>query len=615
MALAFLACLILLGLFVVGKMRKDAASKRDSSETTAQPRGGRSSSPGGTPGGAFGGRKAEPAGPPLDRLVADLNMAVIAKEISRLRGEGWAASQKGSAASLAHANVLARPGQDVLADRILEPQDLFLAVDELNVASTEPREAADQLTRSFEKVRAGSLHRFHVRRGGEERVLFVNFAEDASLPDARLALPAKVKISDEVAQEIQRKFWGLGAYYQETYFTPEERATVERCLSRSEATPEEFVFLTKRVIRDAAPEVDAEQSWFRSRLMDLELKMKAAPVPDVVTTKEGKRIDGRIVEDAAAHVRVEASYGRITIYRNDIREVAKAAETRQEFDRRLNAAIQHPEAYPDLLTWTRDWNLPVHREYVAYLMLLRNPADRLARMAAGYHQEASGKWILPEGGAPPPRPEAQLPSTRKELQAKLEELGFVLKDGKWFQKVPWSTGIHTLYHSSDVKWTGQGVAIMTAREGESALAVFTKANIRPGGAREMFLCPTATTGTVTIGVSAPGDIVDCRVKATGFIVERERQGKIEVALMPEGGKLVPLYAVDTMGNGEYHDVTEAVKGRRRFTVSARLTTTADKFHTYARFLPSLPDTTEAFWVKGSVLQPSPEIDKAWAEAR
>lgn len=617
MALAFLACLVLLGLFVIGKLRKDReASSKEKTPAASKPRNGE-----GRP--ASGGRgttrspgsvQAAP-GPSFDQLVADLNMAVIAREIARLRGESWTIAQKTNIAAVAHGNVISRSGGIALADKILEPQDQFLAVDDIVVTGSDPREAAERLTQAFQKVRAGSLHRFHVRRDSEERILFISFAVDASLPDARMALPARIPIPGDMAQEIQKKFWGLGSYYQETYFTPEERATVERCLSRSEATPDEFVFLTKRLLRDAAPEVEAEQSWFRTRIQALEAEMKKFQIPDAVVTRDGRRVDGRITEETGAHVKIAASYGNLTIYRNDVKEIHHAAEIRQEFDRRLNAAVQHPEAYPEFLAWARDWNLPVHREYIAYLMLLRDPADRVARLAAGYHQGEGGKWVLPEGGAPALRPEAALPATRKELQARLEELGFVLRDGKWFQKVAWSTGIHTLYQSSDVKWTGQGVAIMTARAGESALAVFTNTPISSLGPREMFLCPTGATGTVSISVTAPGEIVECKVKAAGAVVERDRLGRIEAALMPEGGNLVPLYTIDQMGNGEFIDVTEAVRGKRRFTVSVRMTTKVDKFHTYARFLPSLPDTRESFWVRGSVLQPAPEIDRSWAGAK
>ncbi len=615
MALAFLGCLVLLGIYVAGRIKRDAAERASAAEKIP-PAEGKPAFPGDTRRApAHGGGGPRASGPSFDQLAADLAMAVISKEISRFRGEGWAVANKEKAAAVAHGNLLARAGDAELADRVLEPADRFVSVEDRDLTAMDPREAADLLTRTFEKVRAGSCYRFHVRRGSEDRVLYVAFAVDAALPDARLTLPAKIKVSDDLAKQIQQSLWGLGTYYQQTYFTPEERAIVERCLGSGEATPEEYVFLTRRLIREAAPEANAEQTWFRSHLIELENRIKTAQVPDVVVGNDGRRVEGRIIEETPQHVKIQTAYGRLTLYRNDVREVVPSEEVRKEFDRRVNAAVQNPEAYPDLLAWTKEWRLPVHREYVAYLMLMRDPADRAARLAAGYYQTEGGRWVMREGGAQSASIDTALPATRGELKARLEEMGFVLREGKWFQKVSWGTGINTLYRSSEVKWTGQGVAIMTAREGESQLAVLTRTQIRPGGAREMFLCPTGPTGTVSISVEAPGEIVECRVRATGCVVERDRMGRIEVALMPEGGKLIPLYSIDSLSNGEYFDVTDALRGKRRFTVSARLTTTNDKFHTYARFLPSLPDTTEAFWVKGTVLQPAPEIDASWAGAR
>ena len=37
------------------------------------------------------------------------------------------------------------------------------------------------------------------------------------------------------------------------------------------------------------------------------------------------------LEETGAHVKIEASYGRLTIYRNDIKEVHHAAEVEQTF--------------------------------------------------------------------------------------------------------------------------------------------------------------------------------------------------------------------------------------------------------------------------------------------
>jgi hypothetical protein len=46
-----------------------------------------------------------------------------------------------------------------------------------------------------------------------------------------------------------------------------------------------------------------------------------------------------------------------------------------------------------------------------------------------------------------------------------------------------------------------------------------------------------------------------------------------------------------------------------------MVTLQDKYHTYARFLPSNIDTTQVFWVKGIVLKSAAEFDRVWSAAR
>jgi hypothetical protein len=50
-------------------------------------------------------------------------------------------------------------------------------------------------------------------------------------------------------------------------------------------------------------------------------------------------------------------------------------------------------------------------------------------------------------------------------------------------------------------------------------------------------------------------------------------------------------------------------------VTARIMTVKDTYHTYARFLPSNKETTQAFWVKGVVLKGASEFDRLYADAK
>jgi hypothetical protein len=120
---------------------------------------------------------------------------------------------------------------------------------------------------------------------------------------------------------------------------------------------------------------------------------------------------------------------------------------------------------------------------------------------------------------------------------------------------------------------------------------------------------------VTLSVEAPALIADCQLRAVGAVIEKGHGGRVEVFLTPDGGKSTTLYNVDNGGDDGWHDVGGQLTGKKRFTVSARMSTTKDTYHTYARFLPSLPESKQVFWVRGTVLQPAPDADRVWLGAR
>ena len=105
------------------------------------------------------------------------------------------------------------------------------------------------------------------------------------------------------------------------------------------------------------------------------------------------------------------------------------------------------------------------------------------------------------------------------------------------------------------------------------------------------------------------------MRATGAVIEDKTGGRIECFLTAEGGKSEVLYDISSKVDFNNHDVTRYVRGKQKFTVTARMMTVKDQYHTYARFLPSSKDTTQAFWVKGIVLKPASEFDRLYADAK
>jgi hypothetical protein len=263
--------------------------------------------------------------------------------------------------------------------------------------------------------------------------------------------------------------------------------------------------------------------------------------------------------------------------------------------------------------------MPVHKELVAYHMMQRDRNDRQARLAAGFYSTGEGKWAtrgnIATGGA---IPAPVRPETRGEIQPLLHAYGFTEVGGKWYRRVKWETGVDTLHRPGSFPMKPQGLGLMAWREDDTpqsrdeSLAGRKTSNEPP---RLRFFAPTATQGIVTLGVEAPALIADCQLRAVGAVIEGGHGARVEVFLTPDGGKSTTLYSIDQGGNDGWHDVTAQVAGKKRFTVSARLTTKKDSYHTYARFLTSLPESKQVFWARGSVYQPAPEADRIWLGAR
>lgn len=258
--------------------------------------------------------------------------------------------------------------------------------------------------------------------------------------------------------------------------------------------------------------------------------------------------------------------------------------------------------------------MPVHRELVAYTILQKTPQDPFARNAAGYVQ-SDGQWALKESIAAGSAIPVRKAETRDEIRRELETMGFVLRGNRWFSKATWSTGIESLWKPGTLKSSLNGTAVMDWHEADTPL--YRKDDKPKGlGAIDVkFIAPTGAQGLATVSLDAGGEIVECEVRACGALIEEKAGARIECYVTPEGGRSEVLYDISKGSDLSFHDVTKFVRGKQRFTVTARIQTIQDKYHTYARYLPSNKDTTQVFWVKGVVLKPALEFDRVWAGAK
>ncbi|HYF01004.1 MAG TPA: hypothetical protein VEJ18_18925 [Planctomycetota bacterium] len=554
-----------------------------------------------------------PVGPQIERVVADLNMAVLAKESARLRGD-----RDGELERLTDANRLRNrlsqlaAGTDAAPPTHLEPADEITAFEDQDLGRMDAAAAGDFLSRHSRNP-AYRTCKVGVKRFGEPRELYVYFGQPPSGAVAAAPASDRVPITNDLALEVQAQVLSLPP----DQLRLEERQRIERILGEGEASRPDYEWLIRRMAKDDAGHLFDEKESFQDKIKSLEAMLPVAPVPDAVLTKAGYRVPGKLVSDTATAVTIQTVLLPVSVPKEHVRILYTAKDLREEFARRLKTGLDRTEALPQLLLWTKDWAMPVHHELVAYHMLQINRNDRVARLAAGYYAASEGRWAYRGGIASGKSMETARPERKTEIAPLLETYGFREVKGRWYREQMWSAGIHTLHEPSPFRMSTQGVQIVTWHEADTIQSRLFNPTGKtpPGPSRLRFFAPTAKSGSVTLHVEAPNEILDCQVKAAGAVLEKGHGARIEVYLTPEGGKPTLLYAADAGGNEGWHAVTSLVAGKKRFSVTATMTTTVDKYHTYARFLTSLPDSREVFWVRGTVLQPAPEADKVWASAR
>jgi hypothetical protein len=550
-------------------------------------------------------------GPEMDRAGAEVNLIILAKEAARYKGDTVTQMEYARSLTSARSRLQQLAEKEPSVPETLEGNDEVLGIDELDFTKMDPAAAGVRITQVISRIPGNTFMKVRVRRGNERDVILY-FANPTGT-GVVLAHPGFVKISNEFAIEIQKQVLSQPP----EVLTDAERKQIEGVLGRGEASDEEYALLVRKLSGATADagKVSASSESFARQIARLQAMLPKAPVPEAIVMKDGRRFTGKLLAETPAAVSVRTVVGDITVAKDDVQTIVTAADQKAEFQSKFTAGEKYSDALLQLLVWTRENDMPVHRELVAYTILQRNPMEPFARGAAGYVQ-MDGNWTLKTSiaaGAPIPERKAE---TKEDIRRELESMGFVLRGTHWFSKVPWATGIDSLHKGGSLKLVHSGTQVFDWHEGDTPLYRRDEKPKKFTGAPELkFIAPTQANGSATILVEAPGEILECSVRATGTIVEEKSGGRIECFLTAENGKSEVLYDISGKVDMAFHDATLYVRGKTKFTVTARMFTVKDGFHTYARWLPSNKDTSQAFWVKGVVLKPAAEFDRLYADAK
>jgi hypothetical protein len=550
-------------------------------------------------------------GPEMDRAGAEVNLLILSKEAARLKGDTVTQMDYARSLAAARSRLQQMAEREPTVPETLEGNDEVLGIDEMDFTKMTPAVASARITQAISRIPGNTFMKVRVRRGNERDVILYFSAPTGT--GAVLAAPGYVRISNEFALEIQKQVLALPP----EQLTEFDRKQIEGILGRGEATDEEYAMLVRKLSGAAADagKTPGSSETFERQIARLQALLPKAPVPEAILLKDGRRFTGKLLAETPEAVSVRTVVGDITVAKDDVQAIVTANDLRAEFLSKFSAGEKYADALPPLLVWTRENDMPVHRELVAYTILRRNPSEPFARGAAGYVQ-MDGAWTLKTSiaaGAPIPERKA---TTREEIRRELESMGFVLRGTRWFSKVPWATGLDSLQKGGPVKIAHNGTQVYDWHEGDTPFYRRDEKMKKFTGPTDLkFIAPIQANGSVTILVEAPGEILECSVRASGAVLEDKSGGRIECFLTAENGRSEVLYDISSKVDSAFHDATLYVRGKTKFTVTARMSTVKDGFHTYARWLPSNKDTSQTFWVKGIVLKPALEFDRLYSEAK
>ena len=371
-----------------------------------------------------------PAGPSADVQIAELraqirhqvwmqNVAGITAEVLRLRNhtqlyENMLLRMRDEETKIEQkVTRLAELGDRFAVESHLQAGDRIIGFSSRDLTTMRPGDAAALMAQWLSTFRANQPVEQVIALRGTQRIdLYMQFPEEtkellALSREAALAGPGSEPFSADPAsipapppgadtapvpadilQGIEARFAALPAGYRQALALP-ERDRLERLLKSKQGTGDDHSFLRVRVLEEVLPAFEREAANFRAKAAELEAKVKEPTAVDVVHLKDGRKLEGQIVEETETQIRLKFKLGSVPVKREEIDRIVKGAGAGVEFPDRYKAAAGKLPELVKLLEWCMQKNLRTEREFVATLILTMDPVHEGARKALNLRMPAT----------------------------------------------------------------------------------------------------------------------------------------------------------------------------------------------------------------------------------
>jgi len=435
-AAGFILVAILFGLFFFGSRAGKAPEAPDLGLTPRDRGLINSGGPGQRPGSL--GIKAPPPPPPPSALYNSLqiqelrhavyanvwliNMTTLVSECMRYRNltNEWAQLQADVAnydrKIKSTLGELAKVGEKQAVETYLQQGDQILGFAQRDFTAMKPGEAAQILNTWINNWRAGpALEQVNVARGDKKLTIYLEFPEDtkelltlARYPALRLAgdpgtgiVTEQVAIPADMLKNVNGGFESLPSGYR-GYLIPADRKRLEELSLNKRGSSDDVEWLKARILGEALPSFQREADMIRSKVLELEPKLKESVASDVINRKNGTKVEGQIIEETETYIKIKTRFGAVPIPKDEIAKVEKGKGSATEFPKQFTAAKGDLVKLTSLLAWCAEKNLKLEKEYVGYVILTLDASHEKARAAVGLGRPA----IAPGSGPsnPPKSP-------------------------------------------------------------------------------------------------------------------------------------------------------------------------------------------------------------------
>lgn len=308
---------------------------------------------------------------------------------------------------------LAKVGEKVALESYLAQGDQILGFAQRDFTAMKPGEAAQVLNLWINNWRAGpALEQVNIQRGEKRMTLYLEFPEETKellslirypalqmegTPDSGV-VTALVAIPADLLRDVNGGFDALPPGYR-SYLNPSDRKKLEELIKSKKGSSDDIDWLKTRIRDEAIPSFQREADTIRSKVLELEPKLKENVASDVIYRKAGSKVEGQIVQETPEYVKVRGRGITVSIPRDEIQKIEKGKGAATEFPGRFAAAKGNLEKLADLLAWCTEKALRLEKEYVAYNILTLDASNDKARTAVGLGRPS----MTPGQAAPPPK--------------------------------------------------------------------------------------------------------------------------------------------------------------------------------------------------------------------